>query len=350
MRIENRTRPRPLITALIVSFVLGALITLISGPQTPRLGTATSATPNWPPTYRTSLTTEVGYQSLSAARFQNGQTTYAGIGTAADGPPPTPQTPFEAGSITKTFTGSLLADAVRRGEMRLNDPVSTYLTELEETAVGATTLEQLATHTGGLPPFPDDAAAGVAARIVTNGNSYGGSVAAMIDGAATTKIDKRGSYRYSNLGMALLGHAEARDAKVPDWPTLATERLLRPLGMRHTRFAIQAADIPATGARPHDENGWPGAYWYGPAFTPAGSSTWTTAEDLMIFARAALDGTLPGSAALDPITEIPGVRSDWPGIAVRSVADRSPGTTAPPAVQCRTRARPGPAAGGGHLG
>ena len=38
MRIENRTRPRPLITALIVSFVLGALITLISGPQTPRLG------------------------------------------------------------------------------------------------------------------------------------------------------------------------------------------------------------------------------------------------------------------------------------------------------------------------
>ena len=76
--------------------------------------------------------------------------------------------------------------------------------------------------------------------------------------------------------------------------------------MLHTRFAIQAADIPATGARPHDENGWPGAYWYGPAFTPAGSSTWTTAEDLMIFARAALDGTLPGSAALDPITEIPG--------------------------------------------
>ena len=42
MRIENRTRPRPLITALIVTFVLGALITLISGPQTPRLETATS--------------------------------------------------------------------------------------------------------------------------------------------------------------------------------------------------------------------------------------------------------------------------------------------------------------------
>src|SRR4051812_23844000 len=102
MRIENRTAPRVLITALIVSFVLGALITLISGPQTPRLGAATSGDARLAADVRASLTTDVGYQSLSAARFQNGQTTYAGIGTAGAGPPPTPQTPFEAGSITKT--------------------------------------------------------------------------------------------------------------------------------------------------------------------------------------------------------------------------------------------------------
>ena len=48
------------------------------------------------------------------------------------------------------------------------------------------------------------------------------------------------------------------------------------------------------------------AYWYGPAYTPAGSSTWTTTDDLMIFARAALDGSLPGSEALDPVADIPG--------------------------------------------
>src|SRR5262245_37312281 len=34
---------------------------------------------------------------------------------------------FEIGSVTKTFTGTLLADAVNRGELHVNDPISKYL-------------------------------------------------------------------------------------------------------------------------------------------------------------------------------------------------------------------------------
>jgi len=84
MRIEKRTRPWPLITALIVSFVLGALITLISGPQTPRLGAATSGDARLAADVRASLTTEDGYQSLSAVRLQDGRSR-----TRASGPPET---------------------------------------------------------------------------------------------------------------------------------------------------------------------------------------------------------------------------------------------------------------------
>jgi len=36
-------------------------------------------------------------------------------------------TVFEIGSATKVFTGLLLADAVERGEMKLDDPISKYL-------------------------------------------------------------------------------------------------------------------------------------------------------------------------------------------------------------------------------
>jgi serine-type D-Ala-D-Ala carboxypeptidase/endopeptidase len=36
-------------------------------------------------------------------------------------------TVFEIGSITKVFTGILLAETVRRGEVKLDDPISRYL-------------------------------------------------------------------------------------------------------------------------------------------------------------------------------------------------------------------------------
>ena len=50
----------------------------------------------------------------------------------------------------------------------------------------------------------------------------------MIEASRTTELKRPGQYAYSNLGMSLLGHAEARAAGAPDWPTLATERILRP--------------------------------------------------------------------------------------------------------------------------
>ena len=40
---------------------------------------------------------------------------------------PNDSTLFEIGSVTKTFTAALLADAVRRGVVHLDDPVSQYL-------------------------------------------------------------------------------------------------------------------------------------------------------------------------------------------------------------------------------
>src|SRR6185369_17890880 len=44
-----------------------------------------------------------------------------------DGKPLDGNSVFEIGSITKVFTASLLADMVRRAEVKLDDPVSKYL-------------------------------------------------------------------------------------------------------------------------------------------------------------------------------------------------------------------------------
>src|SRR5579862_4159035 len=58
---------------------------------------------------------------------------------------------FQIGSVTKAFTGLLLADSAARGEVNLSDPGTDYL---PAASPGQVTLVELATHTSGLPRLP----------------------------------------------------------------------------------------------------------------------------------------------------------------------------------------------------
>src|SRR5579885_1869070 len=64
---------------------------------------------------------------------------------------------FEIGSVTKVFTGTLLADQVLRGTVRLDDPVQKYLPEnlvVPRRDDREISLLHLATHTSSLPREP----------------------------------------------------------------------------------------------------------------------------------------------------------------------------------------------------
>ena len=64
---------------------------------------------------------------------------------------------FEIGSVTKTFTATLLADMVTRGEVKLDDPVAKYLpssTQVPGRNGKQITLVELAAHSSGLPFLP----------------------------------------------------------------------------------------------------------------------------------------------------------------------------------------------------
>ena len=64
-------------------------------------------------------------------------------------------TAFEIGSITKVLTGELLAIAVERGEVTLDDTLGEHL-DLGDAPVASVPLVQLATHHSGLPHWPED--------------------------------------------------------------------------------------------------------------------------------------------------------------------------------------------------
>jgi len=62
---------------------------------------------------------------------------------------------FNLASVTKVFLATLLAQAVKQGEVALEDPVAKYVTELQQGGdIRKVTLGELASHTSGLTRTP----------------------------------------------------------------------------------------------------------------------------------------------------------------------------------------------------
>ncbi|MFD0204746.1 MULTISPECIES: serine hydrolase domain-containing protein [Saccharothrix] len=147
--------------------------------------------------------------------------------------PVTGHTRFELGSLTKTFTGLLLAEMAGRGEVDPADPVRRHLPVGAVPHLGRdVTLERLATHTAGLPRLPPGLLLRAVPRWRTN--PYRDFAAADFDAALRrARCGPPGRYRYSNFGVALLGEALARAAGRP-YAELLAERVLRPLNLTDT--------------------------------------------------------------------------------------------------------------------
>ena len=149
-------------------------------------------------------------------------------------------TVFEIGSVTKVFTSLLLADMVQRGEVALTDPVAKYLppgVKVPQRNGRQITLEDLATHTSGLPRLPSNLKPKDAA------NPYADyTVAQMYEFLASYELprDIGTKYEYSNLGGGLLGHALALRAG-QDYESLVRSRITAPLGMKDTSIALSPA-------------------------------------------------------------------------------------------------------------
>ena len=200
---------------------------------------------------------------------------YGRSGLAPDATPLTPDTRFEIGSITKVFTGLLLADAVSRGRVRPSTPVG----ELVGWSIGAeVTLERLTTHTAGLPRMPSVFAPADPSDPYAD---YGADQLekAVVDPPAP--FAPPGDYAYSNLGAGLLGHALGRAAG-SDYATALKARVLDPLGMAATDLDARPDD-----ARGHRDTDTATSWWRFDALAGAGAVR-SSARDMAALARAAL--------------------------------------------------------------
>jgi CubicO group peptidase (beta-lactamase class C family) len=143
---------------------------------------------------------------------------------------------FEIGSITKTFTATILAKLIFDGKISLNEPIKNILpVKLRQSALNGkeVSLLHLANHTSGFPKEPDN----VSTEWAIPGSPYRSyDTEKLYDylSKRLTLLSTPGEKReYSNLGGGLLGHLLVlKTGKLYD--DLLRESICVPLGLRNT--------------------------------------------------------------------------------------------------------------------
>ena len=152
---------------------------------------------------------------------------------------PDADTVFEIGSTTKVFTATILADMVKDGTVRLDDPVTDYVpadkAKIPSSDNTQITLQHLATHTSGIPSTPDN---------INDFYSHPDPLASytldlMYDFLNRCSLDfpVGTKHQYSNLGVGLLGHVLAR-AVGKSYEELLTERIFQVLRMNNSSLSL----------------------------------------------------------------------------------------------------------------
>jgi len=234
------------------------------------------------------------YASLVIAVSQDGKRYVKGFGEVA----PNERTIYEIGSVTKVFTGLLLARMVESGLARLDDPIDLYLPDgMKAPSQNGRliTLQDLATHTAGLPRLP----ANLLSTAKDLQNPYAGyGTAELLASVPAAKLESEPGKKstYSNYGYGLLGQLLARKAGRL-YEDLVTEKIIAPLNLSDTVFHLSAGQ-QARLALPHDTKGTVIKNWDMEAMAPAGALR-SDAADLLAFLEANLaPDALPLGAAL----------------------------------------------------
>jgi serine-type D-Ala-D-Ala carboxypeptidase/endopeptidase len=193
---------------------------------------------------------------------------------------------FEIGSITKVFTGLLLAQEVERGTLALDDTLEKLLKgqiTFASPHVAAITLKQLVTHTACLPRLPPNL------KDAQLKDPYARYTRADLHRAVShLTIDKVApcEFLYSNFGMGLLGDLLAQLAYKP-YEQLVIERITIPLGMKDT--TQQLSNAQRARLAPAFSGKTPTGLWNFDALAGAGALR-TSANDMLTLAQALMAG------------------------------------------------------------
>jgi D-alanyl-D-alanine-carboxypeptidase/D-alanyl-D-alanine-endopeptidase len=152
--------------------------------------------------------------------------------------PPDGDTLFEVASISKTFTATLLAQAVVDGKVDLNTPISRDACHAQTVSSFCykgtpTTYLNLATHTAGLP------------ETIPGGEDLDYFSRSDVDHYLSSfKLARApgSAYRYSNLGFGYLADLLS-DNEGETFNQLVQDQITSVLGMNHTKVVLSSREL-----------------------------------------------------------------------------------------------------------
>lgn len=206
-------------------------------------------------------------------------------GAPADAPV-TLDTRFRIGSMNKMFTAVATLQLVHAGRLSLDGTVGDYLPGYPNAEIAKVTVRQLLTHSGGTGDFfgPEFDAQRLSLR---THDDY-----VRLFGARGPTHAPGAEQRYSNYGFLLLGAIIERASGQSYYDYIDTH-VFAPAGMQRSGSLPEDVDVPgrATGYMRKD-GAWVDAADTLPYRGTAAGGGYTTAGDLLKFARALLAGAL----------------------------------------------------------
>ncbi|HEY4941408.1 MAG TPA: serine hydrolase domain-containing protein [Rhizomicrobium sp.] len=235
---------------------------------------------------------------VSVVLIENGQVTFAkgyGLADVANRIPATPDTPFRAGSISKSFTSIAVMTLVEQHRLDLNQPIAALVPQVRFVNPWEQTdpvrLVNLLEHTTGWP----DIATRVLAKDEKSWSTLQGLQFTMPDFVSRWKP---GTFTvYNNAGPAVAGYAIEK-VTGKSFDAYLRDAVLRPMGMATADFGL-TPDLARRIAKSYAPDGTITPYQY-IVLKPAGSLN-VSARELAQLARLMLgNGTVDGHRILSP--------------------------------------------------
>ena len=191
---------------------------------------------------------------LSIVVVMGNTTTFVDLGSTSRDTrtPPSPDSIYEVGSVTKTFTGALAAKTTLAHRLELDADFREHLPGAYPNLAWQghpITLRSLATHRSGLPrdlPDTDDLIVNpdfetLPKRLVARDSGYDRRRYLSALHAVQLRSEPGAVEQYSNLGIKVIGWGLEKVYGGP-FETLMQKEILQPLGMNSTGFVLSSAE------------------------------------------------------------------------------------------------------------
>lgn len=239
------------------------------------------------------LKPQIGIKNVGVivAIYDRGTLQFLSFGETSRGNrlPPSPDTLFEIGSITKTFTGLMLSRSIDLGRLKSTDSIDHFKKQWKGQKTGSITLIELVTHRSGLPrlpcnlhysdphtPYLDYSESDLIRGLTDSSMSFQNCD---LENHPTLEIN------YSNWGMAMIGYVMAHQQN-KTYESLLYELILDPLKLTDSTITLNIAQNArlATG---YDQNLIETPPWSFKVLLGHGAIK-STARDLINYAKAYL--------------------------------------------------------------